>query len=123
MDRRRIALGLLLGFAACTGAAIVLSGTRSGTGQGTAPWLIQVLGYGFAIAAGVLLLARPTDGSPGRDRRVGAVVVAAIVALIVLDAVAVEGPNIGAGLGRLVLLALVAGAAVRLTLGGSARRT
>jgi peptidoglycan/LPS O-acetylase OafA/YrhL len=123
MGRRRTALSLLLAFAACTTVAIVVSGIRSGTDQGIAPWMFQVIGYLCAIAAGVLLLARSVDGSDGQERRIGAVVIGAIVTLILVDALAEEGPNIGAGFARLVLLVLVTGAAVRLGLDSSSRRS
>jgi peptidoglycan/LPS O-acetylase OafA/YrhL len=112
VDRRRTPLLLLLAFLVCTAAAIVVSGSRSGLDQGTAPWLLQTVGYLFALAAGVSLAAH---GDAGR-RRTGFVVVAAVVVLALVDAGTwgQPGANIGAGFVRLVVLLVVCAVTARL---------
>jgi hypothetical protein len=65
MDRRPASLVQLLAFVACTGVAIVVSGSRPGLQQGIAPTVVQFVGHLLALAAAVLLLldARPVGGS------------------------------------------------------------
>jgi hypothetical protein len=119
VDRRRGALVLLLAFVACTGVSILLSGLRPATDPALVPWLVQVVGHLCGLAGGVLLLA-PREGDPAaaRDRRIGAVVMPALVALVLIDALALSndsaGGNIGAGLVRLVLLVVIGVATDRL---------
>ncbi|MCF6743029.1 hypothetical protein E9529_01825 [Blastococcus sp. KM273128] len=122
MDRRRTALVLLLLFALCSGVAIVVSGSRPGSEQGLAPALVQFAGYALALGAAVLLLASPGDGPVGAPRRVGGVVLAALLVLVLLDLVAAGGPNIGAGLVHLVGLVVIMVATVRLALGIAGER-
>lgn len=122
MDRRRAALVLLLLFALCTGVAIVVSGSRPGLEQGVAPVLVQVVGYAFALAAGVLLLVSPDDTATGSARRTGAVVLGALAVLVLLDLSVAHGPNIGAGAAQLVGIVVIMVATIRLALGVAAER-
>ncbi|TYP87954.1 hypothetical protein [Blastococcus xanthinilyticus] len=112
MEPRRLALYALLAFVVLTGASIVVSGSRSGADQGAEPWLLQVVGYLFALAAGVRLAAHGRDG----ERWTGFVVLGALVVLVLVDAVTWDdgGANIGLGLLRVVCLAVLAGAALQL---------
>ena len=119
MDQRSTALILLLAFIALTGASIAVSGSRPHLDQGTAHWLLQVIGYLCALAGGVRLLAPATDDADGGgDRRIGTVVVVALVALVLIDAVTLAadsgGANIGAGFVRLMVLASALGLGSRL---------
>jgi hypothetical protein len=117
MDRRRTALVLLLLFALCTGVAIVLSGSRSGPEQGLAPSLVQFVGHALALAGAVLLVTAPDEGTAGSPRRIGGVVVAAVVVLVLLDLLVADGPNIGAGAVQLVGIVVIMAATIRLALG------
>lgn len=101
VDRRAPALAALMVFVVCTGAAIAVSGARPANDPGTAPWVLQAIGYVCAAAAAVLLLAGEDDG-----RRRGALVGAVTVALVLLDLLVPDdgGADIGAGFVRLVLL-------------------
>ncbi len=114
MDRRRVALLLLLGFIACIGAAVVVSGSRPGLQQGIAPTVIAFVGYLLALVAAVLLIIQQADGT---TRKVGATVLGAVVVLVLLDVFTAGGPNIGAGLVQLVGELVILGATVRLALG------
>jgi len=117
VDRRRVALRALLGFAVLTAVAIVFSGSRPGTGQGIAPLVVQVVGYAFALAAALVLLAPEGRFGPqdGADRKLGGAVLLALVVLVLLDAVAdTEGANIGAGFLRLICLVVIVAVAARL---------
>jgi hypothetical protein len=111
VDRRVPPLLALMLFVGLTLVAIVLDGRLPADEESAAGWIAQVLAYLCALTAGVLLLAPPADPS---TRTPGFVVVAATVALVVLDAVAAAGPNIGAGFLRLLLLGVLAVVAVRL---------
>ncbi|MGY1721427.1 hypothetical protein [Blastococcus sp. SYSU DS0533] len=122
MDRRRTALVLLLLFALCSGVAIVVSGSRSGPEQGLAPSLAQFAGYALALAAAVLLLTSPEEGPVGGPRRVGGAVLAALLVLVVVDLVAADGPDIGAGAVHLLGLVVIMVATGRLALGLAADR-
>jgi hypothetical protein len=118
VDRRRLALFALLAFAVATAVAIVVSGSRSHTGQGVAPMVVQGVGHAFALVAALALLA-PGDvfGPPaGADRKLGGVVLAALVVLVLLDAFAdaAGGANIGAGFLRLICLVVIVAVAGRL---------
>lgn len=115
MDRRRTSLVLLLLFVLCTGVAIVVSGGRAASEQGLAPALVQFVGYGCALVAGVLLLSSAAD-----VRRLGVVVLGALAVLVLLDLLTADGPNIGAGLVELVGLVVIMVATVRLALGVAA---
>ena len=127
MDRRGRALVALLVFIVLTGASIVVSGSRPHLDQGAAPLVLQVVGYLSALAAGVLLLvpARGADGG-GDDRRLGLVVLLAVVALALIDAVTFAadsgGADIGAGLLRLICLVAVGVATARLAIAAAAAR-
>ncbi|MGY1848589.1 hypothetical protein [Blastococcus sp. SYSU DS1021] len=111
MDRRAQALVALLLFVALTGASIGIGGSRPHLDQGTAPWLLQVLGYVCAIAGGVLLAAGVPAG-----RRLGFVVLAATVVMVLVDAMTTgdAGANIGAGFVRVLCLAVLGVATARL---------
>jgi hypothetical protein len=113
VDRRRAALYALMVFAVATAAAIVISGARPATAQGVAPWLVQDVGYVFAVLAAVELLL-PAAHPAGADRKLGGVVLVAVVALVLLDVVAGNGPDIGAGVVRLVCLVVIVAVAARL---------
>jgi lysylphosphatidylglycerol synthetase-like protein (DUF2156 family) len=115
MDRRRVALVLLLLFVACTGVAIVVSGSRPGLQQGLAPVVVQSVGHLFALAAAVLLLVPGAAGGP--QRRTGVAVLAALVVLVVLEVVSRGGPDIGLGAVRLICLVVIGVATVRLAQG------
>ena len=126
MDRRGRALVALLLFIAFTGASILVAGDRPHLDQGNAPWLLQVIGYLCAVAGGVLLLA-PADGRDGSgDRRIGAVVLVALVVLVLLDAATLAadsaGANIGAGFVRLLCLVTIGVATARLAIAAAAAR-
>jgi O-antigen/teichoic acid export membrane protein len=114
VDRRRMALVLLLGFIACIGVAVVVSGSRPGLQQGIAPTVIAFVGYLLALAAAVLLIVAQTDRT---TRTIGATVLGAVVVLVLLDLLTADGPNIGAGLVQLVGELVILAAAVRLALG------
>lgn len=141
MDRRRSALLLLLLFIVCTVTAIVLSGTRSGPGQGVAPTIVQGLGYLFALGGGGLLVIpdrraahrehaghdRPMDAGatpPGSQRPAGLVILAALAVLVAVDLVGANsggGADIGLGLIRLVGLVTIVAVAVGLAPGAFSR--
>ena len=118
-DRRRTALALLFLFVLCTGVALVVGGNRPALEQGLAPSLVQSVGYLGGLAAGLLLVTTPHEG----PRRLGGVVLGAVVVLVLLDLVAAGGPDIGAGLLRLVGLAVIMVAMIRLALAVAAGRT
>ncbi|TQN41016.1 hypothetical protein FHU33_0368 [Blastococcus colisei] len=126
VDRRRRALVLLLLFVVLTGVSIAVSGSRPHLDQGTAPWLLQVVGHLCALAGGVLLLAPEEGREDAGVRRLGAVVLAAIVVLGLVDAMTLAadsaGANIGAGLVRLVGLVAIMVATIRLAHGVAASR-
>ena len=113
MDRRRAALYSLMAFAVATAVAIVISGSRPGTGQGIAPWVVQGIGYACALVAALELLA-PAPHPAGADRKLGGVILAALAALVLLDVFADAGPDIGAGFLRLVCLVVIVAVAGRL---------
>ena len=106
-----------MAFVVCTGAAIVLSGSRPATAQGLTPLLAQALGYASAVLAGVLLVASGERGAP-EVRRDGALVPVGCAVLVAADlwsvGTAEGGANIGAGLVRLLGLGPVTGAALNL---------
>jgi hypothetical protein len=106
-----MSLALLFVFVGCTGAAILIGGGRAAGEQGLAPYLVQGLGSVCALAAAGLLWA---DGA----QRAGAVIGAAVGLLVVLDVVALADPgggaSIGTGLLRLVCLLLIGMATARL---------
>ena len=117
MDRRRLALVALVAFAVASAAASALSGSRPASAQGVAPFVVQVVGYGCALVAGLVLFrsgARPR----GADRRLGGTVLTAVGILAVLDvetfAGAAAGANIGAGFLRLMCLVVIVAVAGRL---------
>jgi hypothetical protein len=115
MDRRRSALLALLLFVCFTALAIVVSGTRPHLAEGTAPEVLQGIGYLCGLVGGGLLLA-PARGAAGDDRRAGAVVVGALAVLVVLDALTSDsgGADIGAGFVRLICLVAIAVVTARL---------
>ena len=120
MDRRRASLVLLLLFVLCTGIAIVVSGSRPGLEPGLAPALVQFVGYACGLVGAVLLLASATEPDAGAPRRIGGVVLGALVVLVLLDLLGTDGTNIGAGFVRLVALVVIMVATIRLALGVSA---
>jgi hypothetical protein len=67
--------------------------------------------------AGVLLITAPDESPVGGPRRIGAVVLGAVVVLVLLDLLAADGPDIGAGLVELVALVVIMAATVRLARG------
>ena len=117
MDRRRLALVALVAFAVVTAIAIGVSGTRPASAQGIAPFVVQVVGYCFAVVGG-LALVLPAGGTMGADRKLGGAVLAAVGVLAVLDveafAGAAAGADIGAGFLRLICLVVVVAVAGRL---------
>jgi peptidoglycan/LPS O-acetylase OafA/YrhL len=117
VDRRGRALVALMLFVALTGAAIVVSGSRPASDPGAAPWVLQVIGYLCALAGGVLLRA-PAAGADPDDRRTGLIVLVALGALVLIDAVTAAtdsgGANIGAGFLRLICLVALFVATARL---------
>jgi peptidoglycan/LPS O-acetylase OafA/YrhL len=127
MDRRSRALVALMLFVVLTGASIVVSGSRPHLDQGAAPWVLQVIGYLCALAGGVLLM-RGGAQCDADDRRLGLVVVVAVGALALIDAVTVAtdsgGADIGAGFLRLICLVAVFVATARVAIATArARRT
>ena len=116
MDRRRAALYALVAFAVAMAAAIVISGSRPAGEQGALPWIVQGVGYVFAVLAAVELLL-PAAHPGGADRKLGGVILVAVAALVLLDVVVFagsEGANIGAGFLRLVCLVVIVAVAARL---------
>ncbi|WP_164704448.1 hypothetical protein [Blastococcus litoris] len=128
MDRRSSALLALMLFVALEIAAIVLSGSRPGTGQGTLPSVLAFAGYAAGLVAAVLLLLpdRSGRGGPeGASRAPGGLLLGAVLVLLATEIVSMgdgEGGNIGLGLLRLACLVVVAVVAVRLVLGVAAVR-
>jgi len=123
VDRRRAALSALVAFAVATAVAIVIGGARPATGQGIAPTVVQAVGYACALLAALALVA-PAAHRVGVDRKLGAVILVALVALVLVDVFAADGPDIGAGFLRLVCFAVIVAIAGRLlaTSIGSGRR-
>ena len=113
MDRRRAALYALVAFAVATAVAIVISGSRPGTGQGIAPTVVQAVGYVCALLAALELLA-PAAHPAGADRKLGGVILVALAVLVALDVFAEAGPDVGAGFLRLVCLVVIVAVAGRL---------
>ena len=123
MDRRRAALYALVAFAVATAVAIGISGARPAGDQGIAPLVVQGVGDACALVAALELLA-PAPHPVGADRRLGGAILAALAVLVLLDAFAAAGPDIGAGFLRLVWLVVNVAVAARLTqaTAGSGRR-
>lgn len=117
MDRRRVALVALVAFATATAVAIAISGARPAVAQGIAPFVVQVVGYCFAVVGGLALFL-PAGGTVGADRKLGGAILAAVAVLAVLDveafAGAAAGADIGAGFLRLICLVVVLAVAGRL---------
>jgi peptidoglycan/LPS O-acetylase OafA/YrhL len=117
VDRRRLALVALVVFAVATAVASAVSGSRPGSAPGIAPFVVQVVGYGCALVAGLALL-RSSDRPMGADRRLGGTVLVAVGVLAVLDVEAFAGEaggaNIGAGFLRLICLVVIVAVAGRL---------
>jgi hypothetical protein len=115
VDRRRTSLVLLLLFVLCTGVAIVVSGSRPASEPGLAPALVQAVGYGCALVAGLLLVSGTSEGNA---RRLGGVVLGALAVLVLLDLLVPDdgGANIGAGFVTLVALVVIMVATIRLAL-------
>jgi 4-amino-4-deoxy-L-arabinose transferase-like glycosyltransferase len=117
VDRRRFALYALVAFAVATAVAIVIGGSRPHTAQGVAPMVVQGIGYGCALLAALDLLA-PAAHPAEADSKLGGVVLASVVVLVLLDVFAFAGSggaNIGAGFLRLVCLVVIVAVAGRLT--------
>jgi len=117
MDRRRTALVLLLAFVVCIGIEIVVSGSRPGLQQGIAPTVAASVGYLFALGAAALLLVPGPEGADRSSRKIGAMVLGAVVLLVLLDLLVEHGPNIGAGFVQLIGEVVIVFAAVRLAQG------
>ena len=113
MDRRRAALYALIAFAVATAVAIVISGARPAGEQGVLPWVVQGVGYVFAVLAAVELLL-PATHPVGADRRLGGVLLVAVAVMVALDVFGGGGADIGAGFLRLVCLVVVVAVAARL---------
>jgi hypothetical protein len=122
MDRREPALAALMLFVVLTGVAIAVGGARPASAQGAAPWSIQMAAYLCAVAGGVVLMS----ASDPRGLRLGGLVLAAAVVMLLVDGLTMlseeEGANIGAGLARLICLLLVGGVTVRVALDVAAAR-
>ena len=117
MDRRRVALGLLLGFILCIGVAVVVSGSRPGLQQGIAPTVAAFVGYLLALVAAVLLLVPGPEGPDRSARTIGAMVLGAVVVLVLLDLLVEHGPTFGAGAVQLIGEVVILVATVRLARG------
>ena len=117
MDRRRIALLLLLAFLACMVVAVVLSGSRPGLQQGIAPTVAAFAGYLSALVAAVLLLLPGPAGRDRPSRTIGVTVLGAVAVLVLLDLLVEHGPDIGAGLVQLIGEVVIVVAAMRLARG------
>jgi hypothetical protein len=117
VDRRRLALVTLVAFALATAVASAVSGSRPAAAPGIAPFVVQVVGYGCALVAG-LALFRSGEAPIGADRKLGGTVLAAVGVLAVLDVEAfageAAGANIGAGFLRLICLVVIVAVAGRL---------
>jgi hypothetical protein len=117
VDRRRLALVALVGFAIATAVAIAVGGARPAAAQGLAPFVIRVVGYVCALAGGLALIVSG-DRTEGADRKLGGAVLAAVAVLAMLDveafAGAAAGADIGAGFLRLICLVVVVAVAGRL---------
>ena len=122
MDRRRVALALLMAFVACIGVAVVVSGNRPGLQQGIAPTVAAYVGYLLALGAAALLLVRDPAGPARSTRTIGVMVLGAVVVLVVLELLVPDdgGANIGAGFVRLIGLVVIMVATIRLALGVAA---
>lgn len=118
MDRLRVALRLMLVFAVCIGAAILLAGTRPASDPGLLPWLVQAAGYLCGLAAGLLVLGSRGDGDDAAGVRPGALLLPAVLALVVLDVVVATtssgGAVVGAGLLRIALFVAIGWATLRI---------
>lgn len=120
MDRRRLALVALVAFAVATAVASAMGGARPASAQGIAPFVVQVVGYCFAVVGGLALFLPTggTVGTVGADRKLGGAVLAAVAVLTVLDveafAGAAAGADLGAGFLRLICLVVVVAVAGRL---------
>jgi hypothetical protein len=117
VDRRRIALALLLACIACLIVAVLLSGSRPGLQQGIAPTVAGFVGYLLALVAAVLLLLPGPAGPDRPSRTIGAIVLGAVAVLVLLDLLVEHGPDIGAGLVQLVGEVVIVVATVRLARG------
>jgi drug/metabolite transporter (DMT)-like permease len=117
VDRRRVALGLLLAFILCIGVAVVVSGSRPGLQQGIAPTVAAFAGYLLALVAAVLLLVPGPQGPDRSTRTIGAMVLGAVVVLVLLDLLVEHGPNIGAGFVQLMGEVVILVATARLAMG------
>ncbi|MGY1771480.1 hypothetical protein [Blastococcus sp. SYSU D00813] len=118
MDRLRVALRLVLVLAACTGAAILLAGTRPASDPGLLPWLVQAAGHLCGLVAGLLVLGSRADGEAAAGARPGALLLPAVLALVLLDVVVATtssgGAVVGAGLLRIVLFVAIGWAALQI---------
>jgi drug/metabolite transporter (DMT)-like permease len=122
MDRRRVPLVLLLAFIACTGIAIVVSGSRPGPAQGVAPTVVQFVGYLLALVAAVLLVLGVAPRRRIGGSVLGSSAILVLLEVVLLDVVAPNGPDVGAGAVRLLCLVVIGVATVRLALDDPAAR-
>ena len=127
MDRLSVALRLMLVFAGCLGAAILVASTRPAADPGVLPWVVQSTGYACGLLAGVLVLtSRAPGGAAAPVGRTGVLLLAGVLALVLLDVVVAAtssgGAGAGAGLLRLLLLLGIGLATVRLARAVADRR-
>jgi len=113
VDRRRAALYALIVFAVASAVAIVISGSRPAGEQGALPWVVQGVGYLFAVLAAAELLL-PAAHPAGADRKLGGVLLVAVTVMVGLDVFGGGGSDIGAGFLRLVCLVVIVAVAARL---------
>jgi hypothetical protein len=81
-----------------------------------APTVAAFTGYLFAFVAAVLLIA-PGAEAPGGTRALGVTVLGAVAVLVLLDLLAEDGPNIGAGFVQLIGEVVILVVTVRLARG------
>jgi uncharacterized membrane protein len=113
VDRRRAALYALIVFALASAVANTISGSRPAGEQGALPWVVQGVGYVFAVLAAVELLL-PAAHPAGADRKLGGVLLVAVAVMVGLDVFGGGGTDIGVGFLRLVCLVVIVAVAARL---------
>ena len=110
--RRSAALVAIAAFVVLVVLGVVVSGSRPGSGQGTAPGVLAGCSYACLLAAALLVLVPPRRSV---DLPTGVGLLAMAVVLAGLDLAIADGsPNIGGGLLRLVCLGAVVVLTVRL---------
>jgi hypothetical protein len=110
--RRSAAVLAVAAFVVLVVLSAVVSGSRPGSGQGTAPAVLAGCSYACLLVAALLLLVPPRRSG---DAPTGAGLLAMAVVLAGLDLAIEDGsPDIGGGLLRLVCLGVVVALTVRL---------